>query len=176
MLLDAPALSGEGPESQFEIMQNAAARASFKAFMNGYLREVVQEVSQPADLGVPVHLECDLPHSFTRLRVEVTYWSLTGPHDFGALQLLNPNTKRWRDAAIGEVIPLIITDCFVRQGVVGSPQMMELLRRVFNSYDRIFQSSRQTQASDIASNDRNAGAVRPKGKQCRWLGFGGCFG
>ena len=150
MLTDAPASPWCAQEGQPVIAQNSAARASFKALMNGYLREIAKEMPAPGDLGVPVHLECDLPRSFTRLRVEVTYWSLTGPHDFGTLHLLNPATKRWREAAVGEVIPLIVTECFARHGTLGSPQMMELLRRIFNSCDQIQQSSRHAQASEIA--------------------------
>ncbi len=121
-----------------------AARATFKALLNCYMREVSSGVIPPSDRSAPMQIDFELTSSFTRLRVEVSYWSLTGPHDFGALQLYDLAGQAWRQATIGEVIPMLVTDCFARIPEATDDKMLELLRRVLNSYDQINKTSRDS--------------------------------
>jgi len=127
-----------------------AARATFKALLNCYMREISSGVILPCDGTAPQQLDFDLPSSFTRLRVDVNYLSMTGPHDFGAVQLYDLAGQTWRQATIGEVIPLLVTDCFARQSEAADDKMLELLRRVLNSYDHISKTSRD--AADLKVN------------------------
>ncbi len=119
-----------------------AARATFKALLNCYMREVSPGTRPPSDRNAPMQIDFELSGSFTRLRAEVNYWSLTGPHDFGALQLYDLAGQSWRQATIGEVIPLLVSDCFARMPEAADDKMLELLRRVLNSYDQISKTSR----------------------------------
>ena len=127
-----------------------AARATFKALLNCYMREVSSGVVAPCDQSAPLQIDFELRSSFTRLRVEVTYWSLTGPHDFGALHLYDLAGQVWQRAKIGDVIPMLVTDCFARLPEASNDKMLELLRRVLNSYDQISKTSRD--AVDLQVN------------------------
>ncbi|MEP3346788.1 MAG: IucA/IucC family protein [Litoreibacter sp.] len=130
--------------------RDPAARATFKALLNCYMREVSPGVVVPCDHGAPMQIDFELTSSFTRLRVELIYWSLTGPHDFGALQLYDLAGQVWRKATIGELIPMLVTDCFARMSVATDDKMLELLRRVLNSYDQISKTS-----NDAANPEAN---------------------
>lgn len=114
-----------------------AEQATFKAFLNGYMREITSGDAIPIDDVPPTLLEFDLPRSFARLRVTVRYWSRTGPHDFGEVWLCNAKDRRWRPACIGEVIPMLVRDCFARSVTTDDHKMYELQRRILNSYDQI---------------------------------------
>lgn len=114
-----------------------AEKATLKAFLNGYLREITCGHITATKGNTPTFLELDLPQSFARLRVAISYWSLTGPHDFGAMSLCNKQDRRWRRADTGEIIPMLVGDCFARSGITDGQKMHELLRRILNSYDQI---------------------------------------
>ncbi|MEP5758836.1 MAG: IucA/IucC family protein [Litoreibacter sp.] len=119
-----------------------AARATFKALLNCYIREVSPGSLLSTDRNEPPLLDFDLPSGFTRLRVEITYWSLTGPHDFGEAKLYDLARQVWRRTSIDEVIPLLVTACFAQMPEVGKDKMLELLRRILNSYDQISKGTR----------------------------------
>lgn len=127
-----------------------AARATFKALLNCYMREVSPGAMPCSDRNTPPQIEFDLTNSFTRLRAEVSYWSVTGPHEFGALQLHDLAGQIWRNATIAEVIPLLVNDCFARMPEAADGKMLELLRRVLNSYDQIGKTGRT--ATDLRPN------------------------
>ena len=137
-----PTSPWQPPLTMMPLAPDHAARATFKALLNCYMREVSAGVIPPGDHSLPMQIDFELTGSFTRLRVQVNYWSLTGPHDFDALQLYDVAGQGWRQATIGEVIPLLVGDCFTRMSAAADDKMLELLRRVLNSYDQISKTSR----------------------------------
>ncbi len=114
-----------------------AETATLKAFLNGYMREIVGGHVTAHANGRPRVVEFDLPQSLARLKVDIIYWSLTGPHDFGPMFLYNAQDRRWRTAQSGEVIPMLVRDCFARSDTDDGQKQHELLRRILNSYDQI---------------------------------------
>ncbi|GFE51072.1 petrobactin biosynthesis protein AsbA [Roseobacter cerasinus] len=117
-----------------------AEYATLKAFLNGYMLEVTAGAVIARQGAAPSVLEFDLPQSFARLRVAVRHWSITGPHDFGALYLCNEECGHWQRASVAEVLPMLVRDCFARHGTSDGPKLQELLRRILNSYDQIAKS------------------------------------
>ncbi len=139
--------------SNLEFGHGCAEAASFKAFLNCYIREVAAGERVPLRSETPSWLVFDLPRSFARLRVEIEYWSLTGPHVFGALSLCNAETGAWRMASVSEVLPMLVSECFAKTGMIDSYKFPELMRRVLNSYDQIRQYCRDESESDAAKPD-----------------------
>ncbi|WP_261385924.1 IucA/IucC family protein [Tateyamaria omphalii] len=82
-------------------------------------------------------MEFALPESCARLRAEVTYWSLVGPHDFGTVTIFDQTVKMWRPAHPAQVITMLLMECEARISGADSNGMLELMRRVLNSYDQI---------------------------------------
>lgn len=132
----APRMTSDEPEGR-ATPHARAEYATLKAFLNGYMLEITAGEIVARIGATPTVLEFDLPRSFTRLRVAVQYWSLTGPHDFSGLRLFDPKAETWRPARVGDVLPVLVQDCFARSGASGGAKMHELLRRILNSYDQI---------------------------------------
>lgn len=115
-----------------------AERATLKALLNCYLREVSAGIlPRTEDRSAPMQLEIALPQSATRLRAELTYRSLVGPHDFGPMALFDPRAKTWRQAHPAQVITMLLMECEARIPDANSAGMLELMRRVLNSYHQI---------------------------------------
>ncbi|KIC47912.1 hypothetical protein RA29_18600 [Tateyamaria sp. ANG-S1] len=115
-----------------------AERATLKALLNCYIREVCAgAVLRPDDQSAPMQMEVALPQSATRLRVELHYCSLVGPHDFGPITQFDQQAKTWRPAHPAQVITMLLMECEARVPGANGTGMLELMRRVLNSYDQI---------------------------------------
>ncbi|WP_368505920.1 IucA/IucC family siderophore biosynthesis protein [Alkalihalophilus sp. As8PL] len=122
-----------------------AEEASFKAFLNSYLREVnagqfinrEELSSKQAEnlLSEPYVLMLNLPHQSLRLAVEITYKSLVGRHSFGDVIIkYSGHSSGWKKeeklAAMVTLIQELHIDSKVKLGQNG-----ELLLRIIDSYE-----------------------------------------
>ncbi|MDV2686557.1 IucA/IucC family protein [Alkalihalophilus lindianensis] len=122
-----------------------AEEASFKAFLNSYLREVNagqfinrEELSSKSAenlLSEPYVLMLNIPHQSLRLAVEITYKSLVGRHSFGDVIIkYSGHSSVWKKeeklAAMVILIQELHMDSKVKLGQNG-----ELLLRIIDSYE-----------------------------------------
>ncbi len=116
-----------------------AGKASLQALLNCYLREIDEGnlfVSQ-TDGCQGGFLELDLGHMAARLRVQIDYFSLTGPHRFGWVFVQNADTADWQAITPSQVIIMLVQECFARTQSANPANLPEFMRRIFNSYDQI---------------------------------------
>ncbi|MBY6057978.1 IucA/IucC family protein [Leisingera daeponensis] len=109
----------------------AAQAASLQALLNTYLREIAAGSATLA--GSRDSVEIPLSHIPARLRVQIEYFSQSGPHCFGPAQIRFSGSSAWQAAAPVQVLTLVAQECFARLNAGGAGKLPDFLRGIFNS-------------------------------------------
>ncbi|MDV2887066.1 IucA/IucC family protein [Alkalihalophilus pseudofirmus] len=129
-----------------------AEQASFKAFLNCYVREMdVREVVRLEEaedqevkkqMNEPYILFISLPHQSLTYAIGVTYKSLVGTHSFGNVYKQSPYCSEWVQEEKLQAMITLIRELHMRANAesrAGDSHFDELLLRLIDSYQTMAQ-------------------------------------